>query len=134
VYPRIGSMLADLILPWERRALAPPGAPLNARPHRSWWGILQDAQLTFGRCVNISVVSVVNPAKMTSPAVAKMPKTQDGLCLLTDYPTCDHGFRTHLSLAMDGRVPRSVEPAEAGEAIAVPEVGGLQHPDERRAA
>lgn len=54
--------------------------------------------------------------------------------LLTDDPTYDHGFRTHLSLAMDCPVPRAVKPPEAGEVIAVPEVGGLHHHDERRAA
>jgi hypothetical protein len=54
--------------------------------------------------------------------------------LLTDYLTYYHGFRTHLSLAMDCPVPRAVELPEAGEVIAVPEVGGLHHHYERRAA
>jgi transposase InsO family protein len=54
--------------------------------------------------------------------------------LLTDYLPYYHGFRTHLSLAMDCPVPRSVESPEAGEMIAVPEVGGLHHHYERRAA
>jgi putative transposase len=55
-------------------------------------------------------------------------------CLLTDYLPYYHDFRTHLSLAMDFPVPRSVEPPEVGEVIAVPEVGGLHHHYERRAA
>jgi putative transposase len=54
--------------------------------------------------------------------------------LLTDYLTYYHGFRTHLALAMDCPVPRAVVPHEAGEVIAVPEVGGLHHHYERRAA
>jgi len=54
--------------------------------------------------------------------------------LLTDYLTYNHGFRTHLALAMDCPVPRAVVPPEAGEVIAVPEVGGLHHHYERRAA
>jgi putative transposase len=54
--------------------------------------------------------------------------------LLTDYLAYYHGFRTHLSLAMDCPVSRAVEPPEAGEVIAVPEVGGLHHHYERRAA
>lgn len=54
--------------------------------------------------------------------------------LLTDYLTYYHGFRTHLALAMDCPVPRAVVPPEAGEVIAVPEVGGLHHHYERRAA
>ena len=54
--------------------------------------------------------------------------------LLTDYLTYYHGFRTHLALAMDCPVPRAVVPPTAGEVIAVPEVGGLHHHYERRAA
>jgi putative transposase len=54
--------------------------------------------------------------------------------LLTDYLTYYHRFRTHLSLAMDCPEPRAVEPPEAGEVVAVSEVGGLHHHYERRAA
>ena len=54
--------------------------------------------------------------------------------LLTDYLTYYHGFRTDLSLAMDCPVHHTVELPEAGEVIAVPEVGGLHHHYERRAA
>jgi putative transposase len=54
--------------------------------------------------------------------------------LLTDDLAYDHGFRTHLSLAMDCPAPRAVVPPEAGAVIAVSEVGGLHHHDERRAA
>jgi transposase InsO family protein len=53
--------------------------------------------------------------------------------LLTDYLPYYHGFRTHLSLAMDCPVPRAVELPEAGEVVAVPEVGGLHHHYERAA-
>jgi putative transposase len=54
--------------------------------------------------------------------------------LFTDYCAYYHHFRTHLSLAMDGPVSRAVEPPECGEAIAIPEVGGLRHRYERWAA
>ena len=54
--------------------------------------------------------------------------------LLTDYLTYYHRFRTHLSLAMDCPEPRAVAPPEAGEVVAVSEVGGLHHHYERRAA
>jgi transposase InsO family protein len=54
--------------------------------------------------------------------------------LLIDYFAYYHRFRTHLALAMDCPVPRSVEPPECGEVIAIPEVGGLHHHDERWAA
>jgi putative transposase len=53
---------------------------------------------------------------------------------LTDDGTYDHRFRTHLSLDMDCPQPRPVELPEAGEVVAVPEVKGIHHHDERRAA
>jgi putative transposase len=54
--------------------------------------------------------------------------------LLAEYVTYYHQFRTHLSLAMDCPEPRAVEPPEAGAVSAVPEIGGLHHHYERRAA
>ncbi len=54
--------------------------------------------------------------------------------LLAEYVTYYHQFRTRLSLAMDCPEPSAVEPPEAGEVIAVPEIGGLHHPYERREA
>src|SRR5262245_61931314 len=42
--------------------------------------------------------------------------------------------RTHLSLDKDCPQPRRVQPASAGNIIAFPEVGGLHHRYERRAA
>jgi putative transposase len=54
--------------------------------------------------------------------------------VLTEYVTYYHRFRTHLSLDMDCPVPRPVEPPEAGAVSAVPELGGLHHHYERRAA
>ena len=54
--------------------------------------------------------------------------------LLTEYVSYYHRFRTHLSLDMDCPKPRAVEPPEVGVVIAVPELGGLHHHYERRAA
>ena len=54
--------------------------------------------------------------------------------LLTEYVSYYHRFRTHLSLDMDCPEPRAVEPPEVGVVIAVPELGGLHHHYERRAA
>jgi putative transposase len=54
--------------------------------------------------------------------------------LLAEYVSYYHQFRTHLSLDMDCPQPRAVEPPEAGEVIARPEIGGLHHHYERRAA
>jgi transposase InsO family protein len=45
-----------------------------------------------------------------------------------------HRSRTHLSLAKDSPEPRPVQQPGAGPIIAVPEVGGLHHRYERRAA
>ena len=54
--------------------------------------------------------------------------------VLRSYFSHYHGWRTHLSLDMDCPEPRTVQDAEAGEIIEVPEVGGLHHHYERRAA
>jgi putative transposase len=43
-------------------------------------------------------------------------------------------WRTHLSLMMDCPHPRPIQPPEVGKVMAVPEVGGLHHHYERRAA
>jgi hypothetical protein len=45
-----------------------------------------------------------------------------------------HDTRTHLSLNKDCPRPRPVQPPSAGNIIAFPEVGGLHHRYERRAA
>ncbi len=45
-----------------------------------------------------------------------------------------HRSRTHLSLHKDTPEPRPIQPAETGRIIAIPEVGGLHHRYERRAA
>jgi putative transposase len=45
-----------------------------------------------------------------------------------------HRSRTHLSLEKDTPEPRPVQPYGAGQIIAIPEVGGLHHRYERRAA
>ncbi len=42
--------------------------------------------------------------------------------------------RTHLSLEKDAPDPREVQPPAMGRVVALPEVGGLHHRDERRAA
>ena len=45
-----------------------------------------------------------------------------------------HESRTHLSLAKDSPEPRQVHPSECGAVVAIPQVGGLHHRYERRAA
>jgi len=54
--------------------------------------------------------------------------------VLSRYFQYHHGARTHLSLNKDCPQPRRVQPVSAANIIAVPEVGGLHHRYERRAA
>ena len=54
--------------------------------------------------------------------------------VLRSYFSYYHGWRTHLSLEMDCPRPRMVQTLEAGEIVEVPQVGGLHHHYERRAA
>ena len=54
--------------------------------------------------------------------------------ILTSYFEYYHRSRTHLSLGKDSPEPRSTQPQEMGRVVAVPQVGGLHHRYERRAA
>jgi len=54
--------------------------------------------------------------------------------VLSSYFQYYHESRTHLSLDKDCPEPRLVHPPTAGNIIAFPEVGGLHHRYERRAA
>ena len=54
--------------------------------------------------------------------------------LLTTYVTYYHGARTHLALEKDAPTPRRVQMPTEGHVVVFPEVGGLHHRYERRAA
>jgi putative transposase len=54
--------------------------------------------------------------------------------ILDSYFDYYHRSRTHLSLGKDSPEPRPVQPPEIGPVVAVPQVGGLHHRYERRAA
>jgi putative transposase len=54
--------------------------------------------------------------------------------ILVSYFDYYHQSRTHLSLKKDSPVPRPVQPPGIGLIVAVPQVGGLHHRYERRAA
>jgi len=54
--------------------------------------------------------------------------------ILKSYFAYYRRARTHLSLGKDAPEPRPVQPPSAGEIVALPEVGGLHHRYERRAA
>jgi putative transposase len=54
--------------------------------------------------------------------------------LMTLYCSYYERSRTHLSLHKDTPIPRPVTPPGEGAVVAIPEVGGLHHRYERRAA
>ena len=54
--------------------------------------------------------------------------------ILAQYLVSYHHPRTHLALDKDTPIPRSVAPPGDGDIVAIPEVGGLHHRYERRAA
>ena len=60
---------------------------------------------------------------------------QRSLCRhLRDFLEYYHRTRTHLGLEKDTPESRSIQSAEAGRVISIPQVGGLHHRYERRAA
>ena len=54
--------------------------------------------------------------------------------ILASYFAYYHRARTHLSLGKDSPEPRLIEPRKMGRVVALPQVGGLHHRYERRAA
>jgi hypothetical protein len=54
--------------------------------------------------------------------------------VLTGYLAYYHQSRTHLSLAKDSPQPRRIVPPKLGPVVAIPQVGGLHHRYDRRAA
>jgi putative transposase len=54
--------------------------------------------------------------------------------ILGSYLDYYHRSRTHLSLGKDSPEPRGIQPPEMGSVVALPQVGGLHHRYERRAA
>ena len=53
---------------------------------------------------------------------------------LSSYFAYYHRWRVHRSLEMDSPDSRAVHPPELGRVVEFPDVGGLQHHYERRAA
>jgi putative transposase len=54
--------------------------------------------------------------------------------IVTRYLGYYHQSRTHLSLAKDSPQPRPIAPPTLGPVVAIPQVGGLHHRYDRRAA
>ena len=72
----------------------------------------------------------LHPGKTQSPK----ERRPDALPRRQSYVSYYHGARTHLALDKDAPEPRCVQPPEDGRVIEFPEVGGLHHRYERRAA
>jgi transposase InsO family protein len=53
---------------------------------------------------------------------------------LTSFMAYYHASRRHLGLGKDTPEPRTVQPPELGLVVAIPQLGGLHHRHERRAA
>jgi transposase InsO family protein len=54
--------------------------------------------------------------------------------ILGSYLDYYHRSRTHLSLGKDSPQPRAIQPPDIGRVVALPQLGGLHHRYERRAA
>ncbi len=54
--------------------------------------------------------------------------------VLKKYSRYYHRSRTHLSLGMNAPESRPTQPAQLGDVVQIPEIGGLHHRYERRAA
>ena len=54
--------------------------------------------------------------------------------ILRSYVAYHQSWRTHLALGKDTPLTRKVQPPKLGQAIEIPEVGGLHHRYERQAA
>ena len=60
---------------------------------------------------------------------------ESSLCrILKSYTQYYLRSRTHLALAKDAPEPRAIQSAEWGAVVEIPEVGGLHHRYDRRAA
>jgi hypothetical protein len=72
------------------------------------------------------------PSDQTTGAMDTEPRAVQhyGFCIDELY----HESRTHLALAKDTPVPRPVQSMDVGRVVAIPQVGGLHHRYERRAA
>jgi hypothetical protein len=68
------------------------------------------------------------------PQLLRIPSIQSWDTFMKRYCSYHERSRTHLSLAKDTPIPRAVTPPGDGAVVAIPEVGGLHHPYERRAA
>jgi putative transposase len=109
------------------------------------YGLLFEDQL---RALEIEQVVIAPRSPWQSPYVERVIGTLRRECLdhvivlsenhlrriVRQFLTYYHGTRTHLTLDKDAPEHRSVQVSETGTVIEIPQVGGLHHRYERRAA
>ena len=99
--------------------------------------LLRDRDAIYGDVFRRRVASMGVGEVVSSPSSPwQNPYAGEGHLrrLLTAYLTYYHGARTHLTLEKDAPTPRRVQVPTEGRVVAFPEVGGLHHRYERRAA
>jgi len=105
---------------FQRRAEALGLKELRIAPHSPWQSPYEERLIGSVRRECPDHVIVLNPAHLHG--------------ILQDYFAYYHRSRTHLGLAKDAPEPRPVQGPSAGRIVALPQVGGLHHRYERRAA
>ena len=106
--------------PFQRCAEALGLKELRIAPHAPWQSPYVERLIGSLRRECLDHVIVLNPAHLRR--------------VLENYLGYYHRSRTHLGLDKDAPEPRPVQGADAGEIVAFPQVGGLHHRYERRAA
>jgi putative transposase len=89
-------------------------------PHSPWQNAYAERLIGSMRRECLDHVIVVSEAGLRS--------------ILTEYVAYYHQSRTHLALDKDSPWPRPVAPSALGSVVAIPQVGGLHHRYDRRAA
>jgi len=107
-------------LQFQRCAQALGLEPLRIAPRAPWQSPYVERLIGSVRRECLDHVIVLNQAHLHG--------------LLKNYFAYYHRSRTHLSLDKDAPEPRPVQGPDAGKIVAIPQVGGLHHRYERRAA
>jgi putative transposase len=93
---------------------------LRTAPHSPWQNAYAERVIGSIRRECLDHVIVVNETGLAR--------------VLSRYLAYYHHSRTHLSLAKDSPHPRPISPRPLGPVVAIPQVGGLHHRYDRRAA
>jgi hypothetical protein len=104
----------DTVLRWHRRAF-------------TWHWTRKSRRLPGRPEVAANICDLIRRMSQANPLWG-VPRT------LHNYFTYYQRSRTHLALGKDAPEARAVEPPEQGCVVAIPQVGGLHHRYQRRAA